>query len=551
MALLAQPTQPNWVPAVAIRISLRSIPDAWRDYLYWTGELDTAILRRADRVGSASSVSGNICRSPTAEGVMREAGRRGRARGSHHDRQRGHRRVSLGELPIRERAWPPPRRGLELTHRARQFTRRGSRSLRSRDRDGPREPRETCAALIGRRTTPRAFACCAASIRPRRAGAEVPDPYYAGGEARLRGGPRSVRARVRRSARARARAAAMNLRSWKHELVDALGRDREPSSRSRAATSTTRVEVELADGRCVFVKTHATPPPGMYAAEAAGLAWLARGPLARAAGDRGRRRRSSRSSGSSSSRPQRTPTFDAGSSAAGSRSCTRSARRRSVTRDRASSRRSRRTTRAEDDVVALWIERRVAPAVRQRAANGCPTSTRSSTRSRERPDRFGPPRAAGAPARRSVVGQRRRVRRCAGADRSGGLRRSSRGRSRDARAVRRCERAAHRRVQRGVAARRPSGASRVPLWQLYPARRARGAVRRRLRRAGRAHACRATICIECCVAATASADFAIFSRVFAPLTLIAPTAVAVILFVAPLRLRLVNVIDGHRVGTHR
>ena len=40
MSLLAQPAQPNWVPAVAIRISLRSIPDAWRDYLYWTGELD-------------------------------------------------------------------------------------------------------------------------------------------------------------------------------------------------------------------------------------------------------------------------------------------------------------------------------------------------------------------------------------------------------------------------------------------------------------------------------------------------------------------------------
>ena len=31
--------QPNWVPAVVIRISTRSVPDAWRDYLYWTGEL--------------------------------------------------------------------------------------------------------------------------------------------------------------------------------------------------------------------------------------------------------------------------------------------------------------------------------------------------------------------------------------------------------------------------------------------------------------------------------------------------------------------------------
>src|SRR5579862_64848 len=34
MQLHAQPTQPNWVPAVAIRISLRSVPEAWRDYLY-------------------------------------------------------------------------------------------------------------------------------------------------------------------------------------------------------------------------------------------------------------------------------------------------------------------------------------------------------------------------------------------------------------------------------------------------------------------------------------------------------------------------------------
>jgi 5-methylcytosine-specific restriction endonuclease McrA len=42
MALLAQPVQPNWVPAVTIRISMRSIPDAWRDYLYWTGDLSEA-----------------------------------------------------------------------------------------------------------------------------------------------------------------------------------------------------------------------------------------------------------------------------------------------------------------------------------------------------------------------------------------------------------------------------------------------------------------------------------------------------------------------------
>lgn len=40
MQLRALPVQPNWVPAVTIRVSLRSVPDAWRDYLYWTGELD-------------------------------------------------------------------------------------------------------------------------------------------------------------------------------------------------------------------------------------------------------------------------------------------------------------------------------------------------------------------------------------------------------------------------------------------------------------------------------------------------------------------------------
>ena len=40
MVLRAIPTQPNWVPAVTIRVSLRSVPDAWRDYLYWTGELE-------------------------------------------------------------------------------------------------------------------------------------------------------------------------------------------------------------------------------------------------------------------------------------------------------------------------------------------------------------------------------------------------------------------------------------------------------------------------------------------------------------------------------
>jgi 5-methylcytosine-specific restriction endonuclease McrA len=40
MQLRAAPMQPNWVPAVSIRVSLRSVPEAWRDYLYWTSELE-------------------------------------------------------------------------------------------------------------------------------------------------------------------------------------------------------------------------------------------------------------------------------------------------------------------------------------------------------------------------------------------------------------------------------------------------------------------------------------------------------------------------------
>lgn len=40
MKLRKTPTQPRDVPAAVIAISRASVPDAWRDYLYWTGELD-------------------------------------------------------------------------------------------------------------------------------------------------------------------------------------------------------------------------------------------------------------------------------------------------------------------------------------------------------------------------------------------------------------------------------------------------------------------------------------------------------------------------------
>jgi len=39
MSLLKQPVQPAWLPSVTIRLSQRSVPDAWRDYLYWHSSL--------------------------------------------------------------------------------------------------------------------------------------------------------------------------------------------------------------------------------------------------------------------------------------------------------------------------------------------------------------------------------------------------------------------------------------------------------------------------------------------------------------------------------
>ena len=40
MALLSTPGRPSWMPSVQIRVSAKSVPDAWRDYVYWTGEIE-------------------------------------------------------------------------------------------------------------------------------------------------------------------------------------------------------------------------------------------------------------------------------------------------------------------------------------------------------------------------------------------------------------------------------------------------------------------------------------------------------------------------------
>ncbi len=40
MKLLSTPVRPSWMPAVQIRVSASSMPDAWRDYVYWTSEIE-------------------------------------------------------------------------------------------------------------------------------------------------------------------------------------------------------------------------------------------------------------------------------------------------------------------------------------------------------------------------------------------------------------------------------------------------------------------------------------------------------------------------------
>lgn len=40
LRLRSQPMRPQWIAAVTIRLSTRSMPEAWRDYLYWTQEIE-------------------------------------------------------------------------------------------------------------------------------------------------------------------------------------------------------------------------------------------------------------------------------------------------------------------------------------------------------------------------------------------------------------------------------------------------------------------------------------------------------------------------------
>lgn len=66
---------------------------------------------------------------------------------------------------------------------------------------------------------------------------------------------------------------------WRAELAAAVGAPVTAVAAVAGGDINDAHRVALGDGRVVFAKTHAAPPPGMFAAEAAGLAWLAAGPL--------------------------------------------------------------------------------------------------------------------------------------------------------------------------------------------------------------------------------------------------------------------------------
>jgi protein-tyrosine phosphatase len=123
---------------------------------------------------------GNICRSPTAEGVMQMlVDQAGLADAITIDS------AGTGDYHSGEQADPrtraaASRRGIELTHLARQFTREDLERydlVVAMDAANLRILRR----LIGDRATPEL--CLLRSFDPTApADAEVPDPYYAGGE---------------------------------------------------------------------------------------------------------------------------------------------------------------------------------------------------------------------------------------------------------------------------------------------------------------------------------------------------------------------------------
>ena len=164
---------------------------------------------------------GNICRSPTAEGVMRHKLRaaglaedvdvESAGTGGWHVGHPPDERASAAAAAARDRAREP---GAEVPAGP-------LRRLRPDRRDGPPEPRGHARARSARRGRGQARICCASSTRSRSRPGRSRSPIPTTGARGLRGRPRHGRARLRRAARGDPR-----------ELAPAMSRAR-PARRGR------------------------------------------------------------------------------------------------------------------------------------------------------------------------------------------------------------------------------------------------------------------------------------------------------------------------------
>lgn len=122
---------------------------------------------------------GNICRSPTAEGVMRHLVREQGLEGRIEIDSAGTAAYHAGESPDRRATLTARRRGIELAGRARQFKRRDwerfdyvlamdTSNFHDLERSAPSQPARDKLSLL------RDFDPASSS------GAGVPDPYYGG-----------------------------------------------------------------------------------------------------------------------------------------------------------------------------------------------------------------------------------------------------------------------------------------------------------------------------------------------------------------------------------
>ena len=367
--------------------------------------------------------------------------------------------------------------------------RRGLRPCRPPAGDGPRQPRRAAGARPGPARSGRRSACCASfdpeAARPGEL--DVPDPYY-GGAGRVRARPRRRHGRLPRAAgrAAGGRPRVTTARRWPPRppapsaspvTARAPRRRRRPQRGLRARRSPT------AAARSPRRAPDAAP--GAYAAEAAGLAWLAQaGALAvpevlAVADDPGEDPRLLVLAGCRSARrgPGLAEALGRGLAAvhdAGAPAPRRAAAGDGRRRPAAGAARAARRRRPRD-WPSCYAEQRVAPLLRAAQDRGA-LPDGCAARVERRPGPAAGARraagAAGAPARRPLGRQRARGggRDAPGARRPGRPRRAPRGRPGHAArsSARRAAWSASSPPTREVHPLADGHAERVALWQLFP-----------------------------------------------------------------------------------